>query len=103
MELKKINELISQDKLVKFYQSTAWRMLRQSVLNRDNYECQKCKRAGKVGKAENVHHIKEVKKHPELALVYSNCESICIPCHNKEHDRLKKYIRKNRVFDDERW
>ncbi|KMM38605.1 HNH endonuclease [Guptibacillus hwajinpoensis] len=103
MELQRIIELIAQDKLVKFYQSLAWRKLRQRVLVRDNHECQTCKRSGRVGRAENVHHIKEVKQHPELALVYSNCECICIRCHNEEHGRLEKYIRKKKVFDDERW
>jgi 5-methylcytosine-specific restriction enzyme A len=103
MELQRVKELIAQDKMVKFYQSPAWRKLRERVIVRDNNECQSCKRAGRVGKAENVHHIKEVKQHPELALVSSNCECICIPCHNEEHDRLNKYIRKKKVFDDERW
>ena len=103
MNLQRIRELNAQVKLVKFYQSPGWRKVRQLVLIRDNHECQACKRAGKVGKAENVHHIKEVKKYPELALVISNCEGICISCHNEEHDRLEKYIRKKKVFDDERW
>ncbi|PFG13060.1 HNH endonuclease [Bacillus sp. es.036] len=103
MDLKNLKDLIEKNNLVKFYQCTEWRTLRKKILSRDDFECQTCKRKGKVGNAENVHHIKEVKKYPELALVFSNCESICIPCHNEEHDRLKKYIRKKKLFDDERW
>lgn len=103
MELQKIKQLISEDKLVKFYQSKEWRSLRLKALQRDNYECQECKRQGKVGEAQNVHHIKEVKQFPELALVLDNTESICIPCHNYEHKRLEKYIRKPKFVNEERW
>ncbi|TLS37746.1 HNH endonuclease [Pseudalkalibacillus caeni] len=102
MELKRIKQLIREDKLVKFYQCKEWRKLRLKILKRDNYECQTCKRNGKVGKAENVHHIKEVKKYPELALVEDNLECICIPCHNEEHDRLKE-IHKPKFMNEERW
>ena len=103
MDTIRLKELISSGKMVKFYQSKEWREVRSRILMRDNYECQTCKRKGQVGKAENVHHIKEVKKFPELALIDSNCECICITCHNEEHDRLEKYIRKKKVFNDERW
>lgn len=108
MDLLRIKELIREDNLVKFYQCKAWYGkdgIRLKALERDNYECQECKRQGKVGPAQNVHHIKEVKDYPELALVLDNVESVCIKCHNKEHKRLEKYIRKNKkkVFDDERW
>jgi 5-methylcytosine-specific restriction enzyme A len=104
MDLQTIIQLIKEDKLVKFYQSKAWRGLRLKALQRDNYECQVCKRRGKVSPAQNVHHIKEVKQYPELALVLDNLESICIPCHNEEHDRLKDYQKpKQKFWNDERW
>lgn len=103
MDLQTLKTLIEQDKLKIFYDRSAWRKLRLKALERDNYECQECKRQGKVGPAQNVHHIKEVKDFPELALVLDNLESVCIKCHNKEHKRLEKYIRKKKRFDDERW
>ncbi|WP_331000859.1 HNH endonuclease [Radiobacillus kanasensis] len=107
LEISQVRKLIREDKLVKFYQCKAWygkNGIRQQALERDNYECQECKRQGKVSPAQNVHHIKEVKEYPELALVLDNTESVCIKCHNKEHKRLEKYIRKNKkVFDDEWW
>ncbi|MFC0525788.1 HNH endonuclease signature motif containing protein [Pontibacillus salicampi] len=104
MNLVKIKELISHNKLVKFYQCLEWRELRLFVLKRDNYECQTCMRKGKVGPGQNVHHIKEVKQYPELALVKSNCEAICIPCHNEEHDRLYDYQKPQPKFiNEERW
>ncbi|WP_093046517.1 HNH endonuclease [Thalassobacillus cyri] len=105
MELHKIQQLINQDNLVKFYQSKAWRDLRTAALKRDNYECQECKRQGRVEPAQNVHHIKEVKQFPQLALILDNLEAICINCHNKEHKRLEKYIRKKKpkFLNEERW
>lgn len=102
MDNRKINDLIRENNIIKFYQSKSWRNLRIKILKRDNNECQECKRNGKVGKAENVHHIKEVKKFPELALLESNCECLCIPCHNEEHDRLKG-LHKSKFKNDERW
>ena len=101
MDLKKLYALIQQDKLVKFYQSRSWRSLRLEALERDNNECQTCKRYGKVGEAQNVHHIKNVKEFPMLALSLSNLESICIKCHNNEHDRVFRGQTKNKWEDDE--
>ncbi|WBX80132.1 HNH endonuclease signature motif containing protein [Virgibacillus salarius] len=105
MDLITIKRLIKENRLVKFYQSKEWRTLRLEALKRDNYECQECKRQGGVSLAQNVHHIKEVKQFPELALVLDNLESICIPCHNHEHKRLEKYIRKKKpkFVNEERW
>ena len=105
MTVSRIRQLIKEDKLVKFYQSKPWRSLRIEALERDHYECQECKRQGRVGPAQNVHHIKEVKTHPHLALDLNNVEAVCVNCHNKEHKRLEKYIRKKKpkFMNEERW
>jgi len=55
------------------------------VLVRDHYLCQSCKRNGRLTVANTVHHIKELKNHPELALDMDNLETICPTCHNREH------------------
>lgn len=68
-----------------FYNTTAWKRCREIVLIRDNYLCQGCLRNGKITPANTVHHIKHLEDHPELALDIDNLESICPPCHNKEH------------------
>jgi 5-methylcytosine-specific restriction enzyme A len=103
MKTEEIIHLIQTNNLMKFYKSKEWLQLRKEVLERDNYECQSCKRKGRYRKAKNVHHIKEVKTHPELALDKDNCESICIQCHNDEHKRLDKYIKKKKFVNEERW
>ncbi|SEQ23310.1 HNH endonuclease [Virgibacillus subterraneus] len=100
---------------MKFYKSKPWRMLRQSILERDNFECQECKRQGRVftkyhkpgkHKVFDVDHIKELEDHPELAMDPDNLETLCIRCHNHKHDRyvFRLFKRKATKWDsDERW
>lgn len=97
----------------KFYNSSRWNVLRQQALERDNYECQECKRQGLVHvdsikeegerkKVElNVHHIKEIEDHPELALELDNLETLCIYHHNVIHDKGFKSTKPK--WDDEMW
>ena len=68
METHELIQLIRDNKLMKFYKSKEWRALRLKALQRDNHECQMCKSKGKYKAAENVHHLKEVKTHPNLAM-----------------------------------
>lgn len=127
MDIARLKQLIKEDKLVKFYQCPAWRKVRSQALTRDNNECRRCKALGKVTvgprtpdptphrsaathadknkiKSLHVHHKKEVKDFPELALVLSNLETLCQECHNKEHDRLKIKKRERKRFNNtERW
>ena len=97
----------------KFYRSSSWEALRQQALKRDSRECQLCKREGKVHidsiKVEgerkeiklNVHHIKEIETHPELALELDNLMTICLEHHNMLHGRFTKKI--NKWAQDEKW
>jgi len=107
-------KLESQKK--KFYKSASWsgvNGLRIQALKRDNYECQQCKAEGKVhidsikvdGERKsiqlNVHHIKDIETHPELALDLDNTETVCLDHHNKEHNRFQTIT--NKWIDDEKW
>ena len=73
---------------MKFYKSSKWRKKRETILRRDNYLCQECKRYGKTTPAQTVHHIYPLERHPELALVSANLVSLCNECHERMHDRL---------------
>ncbi|MGG0569756.1 HNH endonuclease [Priestia megaterium] len=100
----------------KFYDSGLWKQCREQIKKRDNYECQECKRNGYVRTDTNeysksakrkkirlvVHHIKELEHHPELALDMKNLETVCVDCHNKEHDRIFKR-KPNKWEHDEKW
>lgn len=60
-----------------------WQAVRHAVLERDKWRCQHC---GVRGRLE-VHHVKRVADHPELAFVPSNCLSLCGPCHTIETNK----------------
>ena len=65
-----------------YLKSDTWRRKRYVVLKRDNWKCLRCGE-----KAEQVHHLKYPKiigKEP-----ISWLESICISCHDKEHDHKR--------------
>lgn len=110
-----MNDYSTKEQQHKFYKSAAWHGkygVRLKVLERDNYECQLCKREGRVHldsvKVEgerksiqlNVHHVKELEHHPELALDMDNLLTICLRHHNELHDR---YQPKEKKWEDERW
>lgn len=83
-------------------------MMRAYILERDNYECQWCKRDGKVTSQSDsvleVDHIKELKDYPELALDESNLRTLCKDCHNKRHERFNyREKKKNIKWNDEFW
>ncbi|MEQ7216754.1 HNH endonuclease signature motif containing protein [Enterococcus asini] len=90
----------------RFYGSSTWRQLRQSILERDHFECQWCKAEGRVTMDAilEVDHIQELKDHPELALDPDNLRTLCKDCHNRRHDRMNyRGEPKKRKWDDEWW
>ena len=101
--LDKLRQWLADDTVKYFYWLKEWRIIRKVRRKIDNNECQRCKQTGRHSPAEMVHHIKEVRAYPELALTLSNTESLCNACHNREHpEKLQKY--KIKKFDNiERW
>ncbi|WP_407270033.1 HNH endonuclease [Radiobacillus sp. PE A8.2] len=103
----------------KFYDSGSWKQMRKRIKQRDNYECQECKRRGRLTIDTNeysesakrkkimlvVDHIKEVEDYPELALDEGNLQTLCVNCHNFKHGRYVDYSlwRKKPKWDDEWW
>ena len=108
---KKLLQAIRKGNTHYFYTSWTWRKKRKQILIRDNNECQICKQNGKVtvGTKDDpliVHHIKELKQYPELALVDENLLSVCNNCHESicHPDRLEEYKNTKTVIDiPERW
>lgn len=35
---------------------------------------------------QEVHHLKPVRQHPELAFDLQNLQTLCIPCHHRIHN-----------------
>lgn len=76
-----------------------WQAVRHAVLERDGWACQHC---GEIRRLE-VHHVKRVADHPELAFDPDNCLTLCGSCHtaetNKELGRVPNPARQAwRVF-----
>jgi 5-methylcytosine-specific restriction protein A len=74
----------------KFYRSTPWRKLRSLKLDQ-NPLCERCALSGKLTPATDVHHKIDVVDNPDLALDFSNLESLCKPCHTREtHKKISR-------------
>jgi len=65
---KEITDLFTQEE---------YNIWHQTVLEQDNYECQKCESKENL----HCHHIQPVKTHPHLALDPSNGIVLCKKCH----------------------
>lgn len=101
--LQGIRQMIQDDTLIRFYKSKEWHIIRATRKRLDNNECQTCKRNGRYSPAEMVHHIKEVRNYPELALDLSNTECECNACHNKLHPEKLSGYNRTTIISDERW
>lgn len=103
---------LTKEQRTAFYNSVAWRQLRDHILERDNHECQWCKANGLVVTDMNtvleVDHIKELEYYPELRFDEDNLRTLCKDCHNKRHGRMNyrsngKGKHTDKWKDDERW
>ena len=81
-----------------FYNSKLWKNVRENVLRRDFYTCQKC-----GAPAEEVHHIIHISKENvnDLSITCNenNLISLCWLCHKREHaDDGKDHNIKQNVY-----
>lgn len=96
--LDKLKVFIKNNQVSRFYWMKEWRIIRKIRKQIDNKECQRCKRNGIYSPADMVHHKKEVRFFPELALDLDNTESLCNACHNREHpEKLNRYQKKRNL------
>lgn len=107
--VEEIKQLIAEGNKVKFYKDTYWRnYLAPKILQRDNYECQECKKEGKLTikqhkKKLDIHHIKELEEYPELAYVESNLETVCVHHHNILDEKNIHGTPRKKFINEERW
>lgn len=64
-----------------FYHSAQWCAVRDIVMQRDGYQCQRCKANGLVRPAEEVHHIYPLRLRWNKRLDVNNLVSLCHHCH----------------------
>ena len=108
-----IIKLIAHDEVEVFYQTDEWKEVRRDVLEELNNECQDCLRRGRYTRADCVHHVKELREYPMLALSkYYNDEDgsrqrqlvpLCNACHNKRHPEKLKKNAADKFINEERW
>ena len=97
------DELLKDIKEGKFYNSWTWRKKRLEIIERDNFECQHCKREGRVTVGTlYVHHIKHLKQYPKLGMEDENLITLCHHHHELEHPEKNVY-KKVKFFNEERW
>jgi len=75
----------------KFYQRAAWRRFRSAVLA-ERPLCQHCGTAP----ANEVHHVRRLRDHLELAYDWGNVEALCKACHS-ELTRQERFNRPDRI------
>ena len=92
-----IRELEKAGKLYELYRTPSYRELRREVMEEHHGECYDCKQHGKYTPAVHVHHDKEVKDYPELAMSkywydkdgkHLQLIPLCHACHDKRHGRF---------------
>lgn len=107
--LKELINIIKTGNRLAFYSTIEWKYIRSLVRERDNNECQECKKNGRVftdqseptkRKRLDVDHVKELEDYPELCISMDNLTTLCIRCHNKKHGRYQQHVPK---WNDERW
>ena len=76
-----------------FYGSKKWQRERQ-LYKQSHPFCERCLSKGLYKPVEIVHHkehlTEEKSKDARIALNFSNLESLCLDCHNKEHFEGKR-------------
>ncbi|SKA28446.1 HNH endonuclease [Consotaella salsifontis] len=61
------------------YRTPRWKAVRYLAKRRDGFRCAECGAAGRL----EVHHVKRVKTHPDLAYSLENLLTLCVSCHAK--------------------
>lgn len=81
-------------KYTKFYNSPDWKIrLAPKYMADKGYKCEVC---GAI--ASEVHHKIPIKTDEgwERRLDYNNLKALCLDCHNNEHNRFKRNIRRRK-------
>lgn len=86
-----------------FYNSGAWKRLRNTLLSR-NPLCYECLQHGRVVPATDAHHLipfmsgDSEEERWNLFLKDSNIRMLCDTCHHAYHNKMRQYNMKS-VFD----
>jgi 5-methylcytosine-specific restriction endonuclease McrA len=93
--------MTKRDDIDRLYHTTPWKRARLSVLIRDHYLCQVCRREGRLTAANTVHHKEHARDNIRKFFDEDNLEAICMSCHDKEHpEKWEKAV--NSYFAEKR-
>jgi 5-methylcytosine-specific restriction endonuclease McrA len=67
----------------KVYSTRRWQVVRLEALRRDGFRCRECNDWRHL----EVHHVKRLEDHPELAFDLANLLTLCRTCHTDETNR----------------
>jgi len=59
--------------------SPRWKAVRFLAKKRDGFKCVECGARGRL----EVHHVKPVRTHPDLAYDLDNLKTLCVRCHSR--------------------
>lgn len=79
-----------------FYNSVAWKALRNYKFGMADGLCENCKKKGIVRAAREIHHIVPIEIDYSKRLEYENLIALCKDCHDSFHGResqLQKFLR----------
>lgn len=102
----KVDESQRRKERHEVYDTRRWRKLRMSKLMAQPL-CEDCLSRGKITPATQVHHVDsfmnyEGDKRLQKAYDYNNLMSLCVECHERMHNPLKRYMdEQEKIEDDE--
>ena len=110
-EITRLRRLLDEGRENVWYNSEAWKTMREYVLKYDHYECQICKAKGRYRRADIVHHVKHLKDRADLALSIYDPDTgerqlicVCKQCHELLHpESQRQYRPSNPPVTAERW
>lgn len=89
----------------RFYQSEAWRQIRDYKLSQDPLcECSECKKNALLTPANEVHHVVDIAEDWARRLELDNLQSMYKPHHSREtmkrnNERRAEQIRRRKEFE----
>lgn len=82
-----------------FYNSKAWKEMREYKFADANGLCEACKAKGKAVAGKEVHHVVPIDKDWSRRLDFANLKLLCPDCHNAVHSRESQLQKFNKFWE----
>lgn len=81
---------MARDFAKQFYRSQKWQKMREYILIRDQYKCQRCGDTGSLEVHHKIHLTPYNIHNADITLNEKNLHTLCRNCHFAEHEEEKK-------------